>query len=928
MAGVALGTAGAAGAVAENAAAAQTVRGITFDRVLDASDFCDTTGSRDCSSAIEDRLTDGTLIKFPEGEYKIANDIYPGGPSNVGLYSEDGAVFKIPSNHHVTVFLNKGGRNVLFEGIDIDQTADGAFGNMKILCQDNAQIRNVEIIGRAPNADQRLDQHILADVYDSDGTSIIQNFKAADGGYLGAYRNSAGGIQATPGHHGTLKIIDCHLEEMANNGVYATRNDGDIQIEGGIYRNNDVAQVRFMGPNSYVDGALIEIDMSKSDNPGTPRKMRGVWVETKQSKFEGTKNGGYVRNCTIIVRDSPNSIEGIDLDETGGWLEVDNCYFVIDRDDTRAITGYRPEDKASNYPKAPRPWDLTVTNCSITGSAADRESIKVVGRPGSTVENTCIQQTASSRDGVTVVDASDCFVGNSTINVDGREVREVDTNVQTTSIETSGSCPLPGDSSSDSSDSTDSTDSTTDSNTDSSTDSTTDSTDSTATEHELVLTTEDSSEVSYEFTTTGKISKVLDDTRNSAETKNDDVSQNSDGTWSVAGYTGNGYGDSYTFDGELVEFGPETGPFTLTVDGQEVDPSSLGDSTDSTDSTTDSTDSTSDSTDSTDSTTDSTSDSTDSGGSTDTTTTHELIVDGEGRSELTNYEFTVSGSVEQTDDPGEDDVSGTTVVGAVAGGIDSFDFTGEVTSFSIDGPAKVTIDGQEVDPSTLGDSTSDSTDSTSDSTDSTSDSSTDSTSDSTDDSTDTTTTHELVLTTEDPSEVSYEFTTTGEISKVLDDTRNSAETKNDDVSQNSDGTWSVEGYTGNGYGDSYTFEGELVEFGPDTGPFTLLVDGQEVDPSTLGDSDSGSSQTVETVSKLTIDGMGTDELAYYRFSVSGSVKQIDDPGEDNVSNQKVRGATRRGIDEFEFTGQITSFTLDGPARVYLDDTVVDPDTLG
>ncbi|KAB1185159.1 MULTISPECIES: hypothetical protein [Haloferax] len=894
MAGVALGSVGATSAVVENASAAQSVRGITFDRVLNAADFCDTTGQRDCSSAIESRLTDGTLIKFPKGTYKIANDIYPGGPSNVGLYSEEGAVFKIPSNQHVTVFLNKGGRNVLFEGIDIDQTADGAFGNMKILCRDNAQIRNVEVIGRAPNADERLDQHILADVYDSDGTSIIQNFKAAYGGYLGAYRNSAGGIQATPGHHGTLKIIDCHLEEMANNGIYATRNDGNIQVEGGIYRNNDVAQVRLMGPNSYVRDALIEIDMSKSNNPGTPRKMRGIWIETKQSKFSGTKNGAYIENCTIIVRDSPNSIEGVDLDETGGWLEVNDCYFVIDRNNTRAITAYRPEDKASNYPKAPRPWDLKVTNCSITGSAANRESIKIIGRPDSVIENTCIQQTNTDRDGVTVVNASDCFVGNSTINVDGQEVREVDTNVQTTSISTSGSCPLPGDSSNDST--SDSTDDSTDST--DSTDSSSGSVSDTASTLE-VISTEDPSELTYEFTTSGEISKIFDDTRNSAEENNDDVSQNSDGTWSVQGYTGNGYGDSYAFEGELLEFSPATGPVKLVVDGQEVDPTTLDDSTDSTSGSTDST------TDSTSDSTDSTSDST-----SDTTTTHEIVIDGEGRSELTNYEFTVSGSVEQTDDPGEDNVSDTTVVGAVGGGIDSFDYTGDITSFSIDGPAAVFVDEQEVDPTTLGGSS----DSTGDST----DSSTDSTSD-------TASTVE-VISTENPSELTYEFTATGEVTKILNDTRNSAEENNDDISQNSDGTWSVQGYTGNGYGDSYTVKGELTEFSPATGPVKLVVDGQEVDPATLGDD--GSSQTVETVSKLTIDGMGTDELAHYRFSVSGTVKQIDDPGEDNVNNQKVRGATRRGIDEFEFTGQITSFAIKGPARVYLDDTVVDPDTLG
>ncbi|KAB1191267.1 MULTISPECIES: hypothetical protein [Haloferax] len=786
---------GATSAVVENAAAAQTVRGITFDRVLNAADFCDTSGNSDCSGAIESRLNSGTLIKFPKGTYKIANSIYPGGPSNVGMIAEDGATLKIPANTEPTVFLNKGGRNVLFEGFTIDQTASGAFANMKFLCERNAQIRDIEIVGRAPAADHRLDQHILCDVHDPNGTSVIERFVAKDGGVLGEYRNSAGGIQATPAHHGTLKIIDCHIEEMSNSAIYATRNDGNIQIEGGVYRNNDVSQVRFMGPNSYVDGALIEIDMSKANNPGTPRKMRGVWIETKQSKFDGTKNGGYVRNSTLIVRDSPNTIEAIDLDETGGWLEVENCDFIIDRDGSRAITGYKPTDKASNYPKAPKPWDLKVTNCTVKGTAANRESVKVVGRPSSSVENVCIQQTASGRDGVTVVDAPDCFVGNSTINVAGQPVNEVDVNVQTTDIQTSGSCSLTVDSG---------TDSTTDSSTDSGTDSTTDSTD-----------------------------------------------------------------DSTT------------------------------DST--TDSSTDSTD---------DSTTDSTSDS----------NTHELVIDGDGSSQLTNYEFTVSGSVEQTDDPGEDNVVGSTVSGAVAAGLDSFDYTGEITAFTIDGPAKIYVDGSQVDPASLGGSTDSTDDSTTDSsTDSSTDSTDDSTTDSsTDSSTDSTTTHELVIDGEGRSDLTnYEFTVSGSVEQT------------DDPGEDNVSGSSVTGAVGGGL-DSFDYTGEITSFSID-GPAKVTVDGQEVDPATLDgstDSSSDSDQTVETVSKLTIDGMGTDDLAHYRFSVSGSVKQVDDPGEDTVVKNKVRGATRRGIDEFEFTGQITSFALKGPARVYLDDTKVDPDTLG
>jgi len=54
---------------------------------------------------------------------------------------------------------------------------------------------------------------------------------------------------------------------------------------------------------------------------------------------------------------------------------------------------------------------------------------------------------------------------------------------------------------------------------------------------------------------------------------------------------------------------------------------------------------------------------------------------------------------QRTDDVIESDGS---VSGGVAGGADSYEFSGELTGFSLDGDATVYLDGQQVDPSTLG----------------------------------------------------------------------------------------------------------------------------------------------------------------------------------------------------------------------------------
>ena len=190
--------------------------------------------------------------------------------------------------------------------------------------------------------------------------------------------------------------------------------------------------------------------------------------------------------------------------------------------------------------------------------------------------------------------------------------------------------------------------------------------------HELVITAE--GEISYEFTTTGEITKLLDNGRNSAEENNDTVTQNDDGTWTAVGYTGNGYGDGFTYRGDVTEFTPQTGAFELYRDGESTDA----------------------------------------------------------------YELT-----------GTEPPSGKELL--------------------------VRSDG----------------------------------------------------------EISYEFTTTGKIEKLLDNGRDSAEENNDTVTQNDDGTWTAVGYTGNGYGDGFSFEGEVTEFTSNTSNYTLILDGEEVDKWTL-----------------------------------------------------------------------------------------------
>jgi len=270
--------------------------------------------------------------------------------------------------------------------------------------------------------------------------------------------------------------------------------------------------------------------------------------------------------------------------------------------------------------------------------------------------------------------------------------------------------------------------------------------------------------VNYEFTSTGEITPDTDNGDNSAE-NNDSVIKNDDGTWTATGVTGNGFGDAYTFGGQITAF-DASGEFELRLDGTTITVEELV------------------------------------AGSKH----HIEVLTTENPSEI-SYEFTTTGeitpdtdngdnSAENNDSISQNDDGSWTVNGYTGNGYgDAFYFQGELTEF---GPVKdfveVYVDGTQIDLGQFEPEPS----------------------------------HIEVLTTENPSEISYEFTTTGEITPDTDNGDNSAE-NNDSISQNDDGSWTVNGYTGNGYGDAFYFQGELTEFGPVKDFVEVYVDGTQID---------------------------------------------------------------------------------------------------
>jgi hypothetical protein len=286
-------------------------------------------------------------------------------------------------------------------------------------------------------------------------------------------------------------------------------------------------------------------------------------------------------------------------------------------------------------------------------------------------------------------------------------------------------------------------------------------------------------DVDYSFTATDRIVPVADNGSDSADDA-DTVAENDDGSWSATGDTADGAGDTYDVWGEITDFAPVEGDYTLLYNGDEVTAYELTGTEPP---------------------------------SEPETARLELVTPADGSVE---YTFTTTGEISKVLDAGDrsaeegndtvrqNDDGTWTATGLTGNGYgDAFDVEGDVVEFvPKEGSFTIYLDGNEVTAYDLvGEEPPE-------------------------DPSDSTKLFEIV--TPSDGSVEYAFTTTGEISKVLDAGDRSAEEGNDTVRQNDDGTWTATGLTGNGYGDSYRFAGEATAFEPKTGTFTLYLDGNEV----------------------------------------------------------------------------------------------------
>ncbi|UOO95000.1 hypothetical protein MUK72_13655 [Halococcus dombrowskii] len=873
LAGVA---AGSASMLSGAASAAFTRRGIKFKRTVDmvADAGCDPTGNEPCDSKIRNAADDHTLLKFPPGEYKITEKNVILNTTNLGFLGEGDVRFTVPERYNEKMFVVEDGTGLLFENIDVDLRAAGATPGLHFGVDDDLEVHDVEYLGQGihPNSDPRgggngnpaVTYALYPIIRSPDGTGTVSNVVAKNDGLMGAYNHGNGrvGVWIGISHKGTVTLKNCQFEGFPNNGLYCSRTGGAVQVEGGVFRNNDITQVRLSSSDSYVKNAVItaDFDNSNSPNPGDTLNSRGVRFEAGKFGYRGAS----VENCDITIASTPHSSGGVVVGSDGADHAIRNTRIKVDVDSIRGVYAKAPVGFGNRGPP-PKPHSTTLENVSVTGSASGADAVRIDQRDDSVVKGCCIDQNGGNRHGVRLVDSDGSKVVNSTIDVNGQRVVEDNTWVRTRNIDASGSCPTPnqgggrlphtltiegtgsradytftvkGDLEKSTANGADRNDDDTISGQTASGHTST-GLDSYTFSGELVafdldgeaavtldgqsahvgqrpdhvLTIEGTgSRADYEFTVSSNLSKS---TANGADRNGDDTISGQ----TASGHTSTGL-DSYTFSGELKRFVLD-GEATVTVDGE---PAHVGQRPD-----------------------------------------HVLTIEGTGS--RADYEFTVSSNLSKStangaDRNGADTISGQTASGHTSTGLDSYTFSGELERFVLDGEATVTVDGE---PAHVGQRS------------------------------------DHVLTIEGTgSRADYEFTVGSDLSKS---TANGADRNGHDTISGQ----TASGHTSTGL-DSYTFSGELERFDLD-GEATVTLDGEPVDVNQSSDH------------VLTIEGMGS--RANYTFTVGSDLSKstangADRNGHDTISGQTASGHTSTGLDSYTFSGELVAFDLDGEATVTLD----------
>lgn len=400
-----------------------------FETVVDVTDAgADPGGETPVDDVLSRVAADNTLLLFPPGTYRV-DTLELSGYRALGLVAE--------TTHQASIVPNQPGKAInnlflrflsmedfLFDGIDLDFREDRHGGATQVYGRGDFTVRDIRLRGEIPDRHHPKNPAAFRfDVRDEGSTGRIERVVAKDGGHSGG---NAVGTYVGKDHAGELVFSECELHNFPNNGLYASAPgrtlenfhgaDGVVHVNDGVYKNNNIANVRLGSTGSTVKDTQVLMDEMPPDNADHAVNVRGIRLRGQE--------GQVIENCEVTLSDSGGTgFGGVVIHPDNGRATIRNSTIRVDRDGIHGINALRARGDSS-------PAGPILENVDITGTASHGRAVAVKERDGAVIRDCRISHPGEERSGALFVDSEDGLVANTTIDVTGEPIETVGSTVQ------------------------------------------------------------------------------------------------------------------------------------------------------------------------------------------------------------------------------------------------------------------------------------------------------------------------------------------------------------------------------------------------------------------------------------------------------------------------------------------------------------------
>lgn len=406
-----------------------------YEEVVDIVEAgADNTGEESITPVVEEVLAehgDNLAIEFPEGTYLMDEQVYFTEFDRLALYGDDATIvpasadeFEGPSRLFKLGTSDSPGGWLDFRNFTFDFTGDNT-GLRAIQTQtEDFWIGDIDVVGRH---DTGTWGPIHADVLDSGAVALISNVSIPDGGaYTTETDQDASptvdtgptGIIVSPAHQGTLYVQNCEVGAFPDNGLYSSSTAGTVHVEGGTFRNSNVANIRFDGDGSSVTGSTIVVDENRERDKnqrgirldeGQDTDIVDVDIEMPSATGEAIRLSGGGGDVTI------SGVE-VTFDNEEGWedvISVDSDAGAAEIHDTtvRMDGGGQAIQIASYTGGGEAPvelHDVTITG-DVSGADGGRHAIRCE-RALTVLDDVVVDQPGDAYRRAVVVTGPDCLI--------------------------------------------------------------------------------------------------------------------------------------------------------------------------------------------------------------------------------------------------------------------------------------------------------------------------------------------------------------------------------------------------------------------------------------------------------------------------------------------------------------------------------------